>query len=235
MCAQNTPSCDLLALLENAAQAIEAHDNDKLTAILASLEASSAAELVNLTDAEGETLMIKALRQKFPDAKTVEVIRSVKGFNPEIRDKRLKLTALFFAYMTRQKEIFEQFLYDERVNLNARDSTGETVLIREVIRSSANFPNEEIIMQIANHPRVDVTLMDFTHRDALSYAKEREASTSRGYYQIAVKLENARIKKQITRALEPLIKEQKYLRRRVARLMQTNKELQRKLNERQYK
>lgn len=50
MCAQNTPSSDLLALLENAAQAIEAHDNDKLTAILASLEASSAAELVNLTD-----------------------------------------------------------------------------------------------------------------------------------------------------------------------------------------
>lgn len=198
-----------------------------------SLDEKSQADLVNLSDAEGETLIIKALRQKFPNAKTVEIIRSVKGLNTEIRDKRLKLTPLFFAFMTGKKEIFEQFLYDERVNLNARDSLGETILIREVLRGSAAFSNEEIIMQIANHPRVNISQTDFSRKDAIDYAKEKEATTGRTYYSVAVLLEEAKIKQQIALALEPLIKEQKYLRRRVARLTQVNKALCKKLAARQ--
>lgn len=223
------PPPRFLELFKEAVQAVDSQDNEKLAFLLDSLDEKSQADLVNLNDAQGETLMIKALRQKFPNAKTVEIIRSVKGLNTEIRDKRLKLTPLFFAYMTGKKEIFEQFLNDKRVNLNARDSLGETILIREVLRGSAAFPNEEIVMQIANHPRVNITQTDFSGKDAIDYAKEKEATTGRTYYAVAVKLEEAKIKQQIARALEPLLKEQKYLRRKIARLTHVNLLIRKKI------
>lgn len=164
------------ALLTQAFQFLESNKYDDFLMLLPTLKAQ-----INEPDPTGETLMIKEIRKKFPNVAVVEQIMALSELNLEVRDTKFKMTPALHAFSTQNEALWRLFATNLRVNMNATDSSGDTMLTRELTYSS--YPNQTKLGIILDREDVDIDKRNGNGLSALDIAIKQEQEKGPKYYQ----------------------------------------------------
>lgn len=173
---------DKRQILQTAVIAVEKGNIEELTKLMPVLGL-----VINETDATGETLLVKSLRVRYPKLNTIQLLFSVPELNPNIPDFRLKAPPLFFAINTEDEAILKAFMADGRVNVNARDNSGETPLIYALLAHGQDR-KVDILLE---HPEINILAKNFQNETALDIVRNIEKARGHKYYDGVGKIEDA--------------------------------------------